>query len=126
MPEPEAALAKGILLGLRSSIPRDLTDDFNRSGISHLVAISGYNVMLLAGFSVASLAWIIGRRWAICCSIFIIVFYAVLVGASPSVLRATIMAVVVLTASLAGRPRESLHALILTAAAIDLLATADR
>lgn len=116
MPEPEAALAKGILLGLRSSIPRDLTDDFNRSGISHLVAISGYNVMLLAGFSVASLAWIIGRRWAICCSIFIIVFYAVLVGASPSVLRATIMAVVVLTASLAGRPRESLHALILTAA----------
>ena len=116
MPEPEAALAKGILLGLRSSIPRDLTDDFNRSGISHLVAISGYNVMLLAGFSVASLAWIIGRRWAICCSIFIIVFYAVLVGASPSVLRATIMAVVVLTASLAGWPRESLHALILTAA----------
>ncbi len=118
MPEPEAALAKGILLGLRSSIPRDLSDDFNRSGISHLVAISGYNVMLIAGFSVASLAWLIGRRWAIGCSIFLIVFYAVLVGASPSVLRATIMAIVVLSASLAGRPRESLNALILTAAVL--------
>ena len=120
MPEPEAGLAKGILLGLRSSIPRDLTEDFNSSGISHLVAISGYNVMLIAGFTVAALAGLFGRRWAICCSIGVIVFYAGLVGGSPSVLRATIMAVVVLTASLAGRPRESLNALVFTAALLTL------
>ena len=41
LPEPESALARGILLGERASIPDDLTDDFNRAGISHLIAISG-------------------------------------------------------------------------------------
>src|SRR5690606_22615188 len=46
LPEPEAALARGILLGLRDGIPEDVNEAFNASGTSHLIAISGYNVML--------------------------------------------------------------------------------
>ena len=116
--EPEAALAKGILLGQRSALPRDLTDDFNRSGISHLVAISGYNVTLVAGLAVGSLGWLLGRRPATVAAMALVVVFALLVGAGPSVLRAAIMGIVMLGASLAGRPGSGLTAVALAAAAL--------
>ena len=118
LPEPEAALAKGILLGQRSALPRDLTDDFNRSGISHLVAISGYNVTLVAGLAVGSLGWLLGRRPATVAAVCLVVVFALLVGAGPSVLRAAIMGIVMLGASLAGRPGSGLTAVALAAAAL--------
>ncbi|MPZ24414.1 MAG: DNA internalization-related competence protein ComEC/Rec2, partial [Dehalococcoidia bacterium] len=121
MPEPEASLATGILLGKRSSIPEDVTDDFNRSGISHLIAISGFNVLLVAGFSTSLLWPLIGRRGALLISMGVIVLYAVLVGGSPSVLRATLMGLVVLGAELSGRPGRSLSALVLTVAALTIV-----
>jgi competence protein ComEC len=49
LPEPEASLAQGILLGTRSALPSDLNDALNATGTSHIIALSGYNVMLLAG-----------------------------------------------------------------------------
>ena len=118
LPEPEAALARGILLGERASIPRGVSDDFNAAGISHLVAISGYNVMLVAGLSVASLAWVLGRRRAVLVSMFLVVLFALFVGAQPSVLRAAAMALIMLGATLAGRPGSSLTAVCVAAAAL--------
>lgn len=118
MPEPEASLAKGILLGQRGSIPDELTEDFNISGISHLIAISGSNVMLVAAFCTGMLWPLMGRRPAIVVSILVVVLYAVLVGGSPSVLRATLMAAVVLGAGVVGRPKASLPALVLTVAGL--------
>ncbi|MGE0056353.1 MAG: DNA internalization-related competence protein ComEC/Rec2 [Dehalococcoidia bacterium] len=118
MPEPEASLATGILLGDRASIPDDVTDDFNRSGISHLIAISGANMMLVAAFSTRLLWPAIGRRPAIVVSMLVIVLYAVLVGGSPSVLRATVMGVVVLGGQLSGRPGGAIVPLVLTVAVL--------
>src|SRR3989304_3882318 len=48
-PEPHAALLQGIVLGYESGIPKELKDAFNATGTSHIVAISGFNVALLAG-----------------------------------------------------------------------------
>ncbi len=118
MPEPEASLATGILLGNRDAVPDDVTEDFNRSGISHLIAISGANMLLVASACVALLWRAIGRRPALVVSMFVIVFYAVLVGGSPSVLRATVMGVVVLGAQLAGRPGNGFAPLVLTVAVL--------
>lgn len=118
LPEPESALARGILLGERASIPRDLTDDLNRAGISHLVAISGWNVALVAGFSVGALAWLLGRRPAVAAAMLIVVVYALFVGASPSVLRAAVMGEVMLGATLAGRPGSALGAVLFAGAAL--------
>jgi competence protein ComEC len=115
LPEPEAALARGILLGRRASIPADVMDDFNRAGISHLIAISGQNVVLVAGFVVAALASLIGRRPATVVAIAVVLAYAVFVGASPSVLRAAVMAAVMLGAVLAGRPAAALPGVVLAA-----------
>ena len=116
LPEPESALARGILLGQRASIPADLTEDMNRAGISHLIAISGQNVAIVAGALVASLAWLIGRRPATAAAIVLVLAYAVFVGGSPSVLRAAAMATVMLGATLAGRPGSALGAVTLAAA----------
>ncbi|HLG11636.1 MAG TPA: ComEC/Rec2 family competence protein, partial [Dehalococcoidia bacterium] len=118
LPEPESALARGILLGQRASIPEDVTDDFNRAGISHLIAISGQNVVLVAGFVVAALASLIGRRPATVVAIAVVLFYAVFVGASPSVLRAALMATVMLGAVLVGRPGSALPGVVVAAAVL--------
>jgi competence protein ComEC len=120
LPEPEAALAKGMLLGQRADIPRDLTDDFNTAGISHLIAISGFNVMLLAGIVVASFSPLTGRRQAVVAAIVIVLAYAAFTGASPSVLRATAMALVVLGATLFGRQRSGFTAVAIAGAALVL------
>ena len=116
LPEPESALARGILLGERAAIPKGLNEDFNRSGIAHLIAISGQNVVLVAGFVVASFAALIGRRPATGLAIAVVWAYAFFVGGSPSVLRAGIMATVMLGAEVAGRPGRGLSALVFTAA----------
>lgn len=113
MPEPEASLATGILLGKRSSIPEDVNDDFRASGLSHLIAISGGNIALVAGFVIALFWPLVGRRPAILGAIAVVTFYAVLVGGSPSVLRATPMALAGFGAELAGRPGRGLHGLVL-------------
>ena len=49
LPEPQASLGQGILLGKRSALPQDLTDDLNATSTSHIIALSGYNVTVLAG-----------------------------------------------------------------------------
>jgi competence protein ComEC len=118
MQEPESALARGILLGQRASIPAELNEDFNRAGISHLIAISGYNVMLVAGFALATLGPLLGRRRATVAAMLLVLLYAGFVGGAPSVLRATLMAEVMLGATLAGRPGSSLTAVLLTGAAL--------
>ncbi len=117
LPEPQASLAQGILLGERSALPRDLADDLNATNTSHIVAISGYNVTLVAGLIVGALAWLTGRRQAALLALFAIAFYTVLTGASPSVVRAAIMGGLFLMATLAGRPGSAL-ASIVTAAAL--------
>jgi competence protein ComEC len=118
LPEPESALARGILLGQRASIPTDLTSDFNDAGISHLVAISGYNVMLIAAFVTAGLGWLTGRRQATLIAMLLVVAYAAFVGGSPSVLRAALMAQVMLGATLAGRPGSALRGVLIAGAVL--------
>ena len=51
LPEPQASLLNGILLGIESGIPRQLQDDFNTTGTSHVLAISGFNIASIAGLS---------------------------------------------------------------------------
>ncbi len=118
LPEPEAALARGMLLGQRFSIPGDVTDDFNRAGISHLIAISGSNVSIVAELVLVSLAWLIGRRRAVVTSMLFIAAFVLLVGASPSVMRAGTMGVMMLGAVLAGRPGSALTAVAFAAAVL--------
>jgi competence protein ComEC len=116
LPEPEAALAQGILLGRRASLPDDLKEDLNDTNTSHLIAVSGYNVTLVAGLFIAALAWLIGRRPAAWLALLAIIAYAMLVGGQPSVQRAAIMGGMYVVATALGRQSGALQGLALAGA----------
>ncbi len=116
LPEPQASLAQGILLGERSALPQDLKDDLNATSTSHIIALSGYNVTLLAGLVIGAFAWLVGRRRAAILALAAIAGYTLLTGASPSLVRAAIMGTLYLTATLLGRPNSGLVSLLVAAA----------
>ena len=90
----------------------------NRAGISHVVAISGFNVTLVAQFVVIGLAWLIGRRQATVVAMGFVWVFALFVGGNGSVLRAAVMSEVMLGAMLAGRPGSGLTAVAFAAAVL--------
>ncbi len=110
LPEPAAGLAAGILLGLRDRVDRDLAAAFTATGLSHVVAISGWNIALVAAL-VGALAAGRARRTRSGAIIVAIVVYTVLAGASASVVRAAAMAGVALLARETGRPGTAAAAL---------------
>jgi competence protein ComEC len=116
LPEPEASLAQGVLLGRRAALPPDLRAAMDAAGLSHLLAASGQNVALLAALAVGLLGWALGRRWAGLIALGAIAAYALLVGGQPPVVRAAIMAGLYVLARLVGRPGGGLLPLLLTAA----------
>ena len=110
LPEPAAGLAAGILIGLRERVDRQLAADFTTTGLSHVVAISGWNIALVAGL-VAALLGTWPRRRRAGATVAAIAVYTILAGASPSVLRAAVMAGVALLARETGRPGTAARAL---------------
>jgi competence protein ComEC len=117
-PEPEAALLSGILLGDESSITKPLEEAFARTGTSHIVAISGFNISIIAGIFL-SLARRIPRRlpgWLL--AVLGIALYTVLVGAAASVVRAALMGGLAILARQTGRRSHGLTSLALAGAAM--------
>jgi competence protein ComEC len=106
IPEPEAGLAAGILVGLRDRVDRQLADDFTTAGVSHVVAISGWNIAIVAT-CLGALAGSLGRRRRSILTGAAIVAYVLFVGPSPSVVRAGVMAGFVLLARELGRPSRA-------------------
>jgi competence protein ComEC len=118
LPEPYAALASGILLGIDSGIPEDLYEQFNLAGISHLLVISGSNVALIVAVALALSQRLVGRKPAVYLVLTAIGLYALLVGAEAAVLRAAWMGGLVV---FAGAINRRSTALISLAAAICLM-----
>jgi competence protein ComEC len=110
LPEPEAGLAAGILVGLRDRVDRDVAAAFTTAGVSHVVAISGWNIAIVAA-AIASMAGRMHRRRRAIVTAVAIAAYIAFAGASPSVLRAGAMAGVVLIARESGRASRAAAAL---------------
>lgn len=110
LPEPEAGLAAGILIGLRDRVDRTLAADFTTAGVSHVVAISGWNIAIVAAV-IGAMAGRIGRRRRAVVTALAVIAYVVFAGASPSVMRAGVMAGVVLLARESGRAGRAAAAL---------------
>jgi competence protein ComEC len=110
LPEPEAGLASGILIGLRDRVDRDLAAAFTTAGVSHVVAISGWNIAIVAA-AVSTVAGRLGRRRRSLVTVLAIGVYVAFAGASASVVRAAAMAGVVLLARETGRAGRAAAAL---------------
>ena len=111
LPEPAASLADGIAFGRDGGMPGDLYDDFRTTGLAHIVAVSGSNVSVLAALAFALLIPALGRRWAVLPAGLLVGTYVVMAGASASVVRAGIMAAILLVGEWIGRPQSGLPGL---------------
>lgn len=118
LPEPQASLAQGMILGLRGNIPQSLKDNFMLSGTTHILVISGAHFNIVAGIMIGTGLWLFGKKhylyiWLALVSIWI---YALLTGMSPPVIRSAIMVSLFLIADLLGRQRSAITALAFAAA----------
>ncbi len=104
-PEPHASLLAGLLTGSRRGIPDHLTQAFQITGLSHIIAISGYNITIILTLLSGLLFWL-PIRWRTVPLAIGITLFTLLVGASASVVRAAIMGILGLIALHAGRQRS--------------------
>ncbi len=113
-PEPHASLLAGLLTGSRRGIPEHLSTDFRASGVTHIVAISGYNITIIMALFSGLLFWIpYKRRFPVLVAG--IVLFTIFVGSSASVVRAAIMGILGLIALQTGRQTNMRLAILWTA-----------
>jgi competence protein ComEC len=106
----EAAVVRGMVLGDRSLMPEELEKSFQRSGVTHVLAISGQHVVILAAviyFALRLFAIPAAIRAAL--TMGLIWLYILIAGAPPSAIRAGVVATFVLAAPLLGRQVSALH-----------------
>ncbi len=111
IPEPQASLLGGLVVGAKRSLGGDLLDKFRRAGIIHIVVLSGYNVTIVAEFIMRTLSFlpsVLTRSFGVGS----IALFAVMTGAGATVVRASIMAILVVIARATGRTYQITHALI--------------
>jgi competence protein ComEC len=124
LPEPEGGLAAAIMIGLRDRVDRDVATAFTAAGVSHIVAISGWNIAIVAATVAALLRGLASRRRRSALTVGAIVAYTVFAGASASVVRAAVMAGVALLAAESGRGSRAIVGLAWAVAAMLLVAPA--
>ena len=107
LPEREAGLLTGLLIGNTDAISDSDTISLRIAGLSHLVAVSGLHV----GFLVAFCYLICGRKWGTYLSIPLILLFVPIAGASPSVIRAAIMYLIAAGAFITRREANTLNSL---------------
>jgi len=112
---PQVNLGVGLLLGVKQALGDQLETAFRQTGIIHIVVLSGYNVMLVVGFFWWASSWVLPLRGRIIFSLIGITLFALLVGLSATVVRASIMASILLIGKLIGRTHDVLRALLFAA-----------
>lgn len=115
-PDPEASLLAGILLGNDNGLPPSLQQAFKDTGTAHIIAISGFNIAIIAGLFVTIFSRLLGERRGTLLAALGVILYTLLVGAMPSVVRAAIMGTLSMYARQVGRRANGLNTLLLTAA----------
>ncbi len=119
-PDPEASLMAGILLGVDSGIPEEVVQAFQDTGTAHVIAISGFNIAIIAGLFALLFTRLLGRVKGAILALVGIVLYTLLVGAGPSVVRAALMGGLGLFAYHIGRRQVGLLTMALVAAVMAL------
>jgi ComEC/Rec2-related protein len=103
LPSDFASLLLGIVFGIKGSLSKEFLESLQSAGVMHVIAASGMNVSLVGGFLSAFLILFVRRQWAIVITILGLIFYAFLAGLSASILRATIMGILVFSSQILGR-----------------------
>lgn len=113
IPEPNASYMAGVTIGARKSMPKDLLDDFKKTGIIHVVVLSGYNITIVADFIMRTFSFL-PQVFGISFGAIGIIFFTIMAGASAATVRAATMALLVILARATGRIYAITWALFLT------------
>ncbi|HET6319894.1 MAG TPA: ComEC/Rec2 family competence protein [Chloroflexota bacterium] len=116
LPEPQASLAAGVLLGGSGRLSPEFRLQLQRSGLAHIVAIDGYKQVLVSGALAAAAVRLVGRPIAAAPILLGVVGYTLLTGARPSAVRAGLMVVSATLAGVLGRLADPLTSCVLAAA----------
>jgi len=119
-PDPEASLLAGILLGIETGIPAAVQQAFRNTGTSHIIAISGFNITIIAALLAAFFTRLLGRRTGALAAGIGVALYTVLVGADAAVVRAALFGGLTLLGRQFGRRQEGLNSLAFVAALMAL------
>ncbi len=117
LPEPEAGLARAMVLGYKSGVPERIRDNFSYAGLSHILAISGLHIGIIIAI-IFNFILFLGaeRKYAFYFTVIWLIFYVILIGVPASAARAGIMGFLVLFALHSGRLNRLDYALAITAA----------
>ncbi|HOX10609.1 MAG TPA: ComEC/Rec2 family competence protein [Candidatus Moranbacteria bacterium] len=119
IPEPEGALASGILFGGSNELSKEIQNEFSQTGMTHIVAVSGYNVTIIAEYLIIIGIWIgLWRKKAVWFAIVGVVLFVIMIGLPSSAVRAGVMGTLLLWAMKNGRLANSENAIIFAAAAM--------
>ncbi len=116
VPEPQAGLAQGILLGVKATLNDDLKNDLTQTGLTHIVVVSGYNLTVVAALLQRLVEKRLRRSLALLIALAGVVAFTIMSGASVAVVRAAIMVSMALVARGVGRESDALTSLLFTAA----------
>lgn len=113
LPEPQSSLLSAIILGSKRGIPKELADNFSKVGISHIVAISGMHISILAAILLyLGIIFGLNRNQSFYFSTAFLFFYIALIGFPPSAVRAAVMGFLVLLAMRLGRLAKATNAVL--------------
>lgn len=121
LPEPQASLLLGILLGSKREMPPKFFQNLRETGTLHVIVASGYNITVVAGFLVASLTKLVNRKKALILALLGVLTYTVMAGAEPPVVRAAIMGSLTYLAQFLGREKDAVSCLLFAAAVMLLI-----
>lgn len=116
--EPQASLAGGLLFGSKRSIPDSLKNDLANTGLTHIIALSGYNVTIIIAVLSLILAKYFGNKKAFWLGILFVLFFVVITGAASSVLRAAVFSILIIYGKLLGRRGSQTNLMLLAAVVI--------
>lgn len=115
LPPNSSSLLVGIVFGIKEGMTKDFSENIRIVGVSHVIAASGMNVTMTAGFLSNIFAVLFRRQIALFLSIFGILLYALLAGLGPSIMRASIMGILVFSSQILGRQNLAVYSLFMTA-----------
>lgn len=114
IPEPEASLAGGLVIGGSGNLGQTLSDKFRVAGVSHIIVLSGYNITVVAN-SILQIFSFMPRLGGLTFGALGILIFSLMVGGGPTVVRAAIMALLVIVAKASGRVYDAAIALVAAA-----------
>jgi len=118
LPEPHAQFLAAMLIGARDALPQSLTDDFRRTGLTHIIAVSGFNITIVVQAAEFVVRRVMKRAhgfWLLCGCVMV---FVVLTGAQASVMRAGLMALLTLVAARLGRRTQAIRSLLMVGCAL--------